>query len=316
MKRVVLYTRPGCHLCEEAESWLLEAGVSWQSADITADAALFERYRDRIPVIEVDGHAVLCAPITRTDVRRALGEQLVVNGSSRVTAAAGRLSAWLSRHWLAVINAALAVYIGLPFLAPVLEKSGHPFAAQVIYSSYRALCHELPQRSYFLFGEKAAYTLPELVDRVGEGNLPLYPWPSPFNGNELVGYKVALCQRDLAIYGTLLLSGLAFGLVRSRARPISFWVYILIGILPIALDGGSQLVSYIVPGLFPGGVPRESTWVLRTITGGAFGWASAWLVFPHLQVAFAEIGEKSGERLVLPPLAEVRPRHPGQSKQP
>ena len=238
------------------------------------------------------------------------------NGSSRVTAAADRLSVWLSRHWLAVINAALAVYIGLPFLAPVLEKSGHPFAAQIIYSSYRALCHELPQRSYFLFGEKAAYSLPELVDRAGEDNLPLYPWPSPFNGNEQVGYKVALCQRDLAIYGTLLLSGLVFGWVRSRARPISFWIYILIGILPMALDGGSQFVSYIVPGLFPGGVPRESTWVLRTITGGAFGWATAWLVFPHLQAAFAEIGEKSGERLAPPVPAEVRPRPPARLKQP
>jgi uncharacterized membrane protein len=238
------------------------------------------------------------------------------NGPNRVTAAADRLSVWLSKHWLALINVVLAVYVGLPFLAPVLERSGHLFAAQMIYSTYRALCHELPQRSYFLFGEKTVYSLPELVERVGEENLPLYPWPSPFNGNEQVGYKIALCQRDLAIYGTLLLSGLAFGLVRSRARPISFWAYIFIGVLPIALDGGSQLVSYLVPSLFPGGVPRESTWVLRTITGAAFGWATAWLVFPYLQAAFAEIGEKSNERLVPPPPAEVRPRPPAPLKQP
>jgi uncharacterized membrane protein len=167
-----------------------------------------------------------------------------------------------------------------------------------------------------LFGEKAVYSLPELVDRVGEDNLPLYPWPSPFNGNEQVGYKVALCQRDLAIYGMLLLSGLAFGLVRSRARPISFWLYVLIGVIPIGLDGGTQLVSYILPGLFPGGVPRESTWVLRTITGAAFGWTTAWLIFPHLQAAFAEIGEKSSERLVSPVPVEVSPRPPAQLKQP
>ena len=72
----MLYTRPGCHLCEEVESWLLEVGASWQSVDITADAALFEQYRYRIPVIDVDGHEVLGAPMTRADVRRALGEQL------------------------------------------------------------------------------------------------------------------------------------------------------------------------------------------------------------------------------------------------
>ena len=57
-----------------------------------------------------------------------------------------------------------------------------------------------------------------------------------------------------------------------------------------------------VPGL---GVPRESTWVLRTITGAAFGWATAWLVFPHLQAAFAEIGENSIERLAPPAPVEV-----------
>jgi uncharacterized membrane protein len=233
-----------------------------------------------------------------------------------VVVAADRLSVWLSGHWLALVNVALAIYIGLPFLAPVLNKLGHPFAAQIIYSTYRALCHELPQRSYFLFGEKIVYSLPELVQRVGEDNLPLYPWPSPFNGNEQVGYKIALCQRDLAIYGTLLLSGLAFGLVRSRARPISFWAYFLVGVLPMALDGGSQLVSYVVPGLFPGGVPRESSWLLRTLTGAMFGWATAWLAFPYLQAAFAEIGEKSNERLVPSSAAEALPRSPAQFKQP
>ena len=50
--------------------WLLEAGVTWQPADITADAALFERYKHRVPVVEWDGREVLCAPITRADVRR------------------------------------------------------------------------------------------------------------------------------------------------------------------------------------------------------------------------------------------------------
>jgi glutaredoxin len=67
---VVLYTRPGCHLCEEVEAWLLEVGVTWQPVDITADRALFERYKHRIPVVEWDGREVLSAPITRADVRR------------------------------------------------------------------------------------------------------------------------------------------------------------------------------------------------------------------------------------------------------
>jgi len=73
--RVILYARPGCHLCEEVEGWLLEAGIEWQPTDITSDPDLFERYKHRIPVIRVDERDVLCAPISRADVRRVfLGE--------------------------------------------------------------------------------------------------------------------------------------------------------------------------------------------------------------------------------------------------
>lgn len=220
-----------------------------------------------------------------------------VSASSRVNTTADRLTVWLSKHWLALINVFLAVYVGLPFLAPTLLETGHPVAANVIYTIYFPMCHQLPQRSYFLYGEKATYSLQELVDRVGEENLPLYPWPRLFNGNKQVGYKVAMCERDVAIFGGLLLSGLIFGLVRSRARPIPFWVYVLIGIVPMGLDGGSQLISYLVPSLF-GGVPRESTWVLRTFTGGLFGWATVWLAHPNLQATFAELGEISSRRLL------------------
>ncbi len=224
-----------------------------------------------------------------------------ITGSGRVSVFADRAVVWLSRHWLALINGVLAIYVGLPFLAPVMIESWHPFVAQVIYTIYAPLCHQLPQRSYFLYGEKPTYSLQELVDRVGEQNLPLYPWPRLFTGNVQVGYKVALCERDVAIYGALFLSGLAFSLVRTRARPLPFWAYVLIGIIPIGLDGGSQFISYLLQSLIPGisMVPRESTWLLRTITGGLFGWATAWLAFPNLQAAFAEVAEHSKERLGL-----------------
>jgi uncharacterized membrane protein len=216
--------------------------------------------------------------------------------SNRINTAADRISLWLSRHWLALINIVLAAYVGLPFLAPTLMEWGHPLAANIIYTIYSPLCHQLPQRSFFLYGDKAAYSLQDLVDRVGEDNLPLYPWPRAFIGNAQLGYKVAVCERDVAIYGGLLLSGLVFGLVRSRAKPISFLVYVLIGLVPMGLDGGSQFISYLVPSFF-GGVPRESTWLLRVVTGGLFGWATAWLAFPHMQAAFAEVAEIAGQRL-------------------
>lgn len=219
------------------------------------------------------------------------------NSPSRVSVIADRVVVWLSRHWLALVNTVLAVYVGLPFLAPVMIKSGFPFVANAIYTIYAPMCHQLPQRSYFLYGEKPAYSLQELADRVGEENLPLYPWPRLFNGNAQVGYKVALCERDLAIYGALLLGGVVFSLFRSRIGPLPFWAYILVGVIPMGLDGGSQFISYLLPAVVSDFVPRESTWLLRTITGALFGIATAWLAYPNLQAGFGEAAEHAGGRL-------------------
>ena len=70
---IVLYTKSGCHLCEEVEGWLLEAGVTWRPVDVAADPALYERYKYRIPVLDVDGREMLAAPITRDDVLGMIG---------------------------------------------------------------------------------------------------------------------------------------------------------------------------------------------------------------------------------------------------
>ncbi|HEX4206394.1 MAG TPA: glutaredoxin family protein [Ktedonobacteraceae bacterium] len=56
--KVTFYTKAGCHLCDEARDLLDEiAGqvdYDLTEIDIRSDAALFERYRYRIPVILVD----------------------------------------------------------------------------------------------------------------------------------------------------------------------------------------------------------------------------------------------------------------------
>ena len=59
--RVVLYSRPGCHLCDEARVVVREvcaaAREAWREVDIESDpsGALVERYGDYVPVVEVDG---------------------------------------------------------------------------------------------------------------------------------------------------------------------------------------------------------------------------------------------------------------------
>lgn len=57
--RVTLYTRPGCHLCDDArvvvERVCADLGESYAEIDITTDRTLLERFVEEIPVTYVDG---------------------------------------------------------------------------------------------------------------------------------------------------------------------------------------------------------------------------------------------------------------------
>jgi glutaredoxin len=57
--RVVVYSRPGCHLCEVAEATIAEicggTGDDWARVDITTDADLTARFTEQVPVTFVDG---------------------------------------------------------------------------------------------------------------------------------------------------------------------------------------------------------------------------------------------------------------------
>jgi glutaredoxin len=52
---VVLYTRAGCHLCDDARELLENHGLRPQPVDIDADPALRERFHECVPVVEIDG---------------------------------------------------------------------------------------------------------------------------------------------------------------------------------------------------------------------------------------------------------------------
>lgn len=58
-ERVVLYTRKGCHLCDNARDLVrgvcADEGVAWREVDIDSDALLRARLSDLTPVVEVDG---------------------------------------------------------------------------------------------------------------------------------------------------------------------------------------------------------------------------------------------------------------------
>lgn len=208
----------------------------------------------------------------------ATGQSAGSGVESRISRLANELVLAIARHWLAIFNSAWALYVLLPFLAPVFVQAGWYAPARLLYGIYSFLCHQLPDHSYFLFGPEAAPLLPALT---AAGMPPdLGPFQQrQFIGNEFIGYKVAICQRDVAIYGSVFLAGLLYGLVRKWVRPIPVWVFLVL-LLPMAVDGGTQLIGL-----------RESNWWLRTVTGGLFGAGAVWLAYPYIEEAMADVIE-------------------------
>ena len=74
--RVVLYSKPGCHLCEEMRALVDDvldgSDVAVREVDVTRDAALFERFRYDIPVLEIDGREVARHRVTEPVLVKAL----------------------------------------------------------------------------------------------------------------------------------------------------------------------------------------------------------------------------------------------------
>ena len=75
-RRVTVYHAAGCHLCERAlevvEAAHAELGFTLELVDIGGDLDLEARYRERLPVIEIDGEAAFTFFVTPVALRSAL----------------------------------------------------------------------------------------------------------------------------------------------------------------------------------------------------------------------------------------------------
>lgn len=200
-----------------------------------------------------------------------------------------KIASWFNKNYMAVICGLLFLFLFFAFLAPILMKIGWETPAHLIYWVYDAFCHQLAFRSWFLFGQQSFY--PRILAGIsgiqtyesitGDYQLNL-AFARNFKGDEQFGYKVALCQRDIAIYISLLISGLLFQLFGRRVKPISWYIWILIGLIPIGLDGISQFGGLGID--FLSWLPvRESTPLLRSLTGCLFGITTAFFIFPLIE---------------------------------
>lgn len=226
----------------------------------------------------------------------------------RFIIAVDRLVLIITRHWLTLAIVFLALFSGLPFLAPILMHYGITGPADLIYKGYGLTCHQLSFRTYFFFGEKPAYTIAELQNALNvtnPGGDALY-WRD-FIGNSQLGYKMAWCERDVSIYLAMLGAFIVFGLIRTRVVTLNWRVYLLF-VLPMAIDGVWQLFTSPLD-LLPFLPTHESSPELRAITGALFGFGSVWLVFPYVDQAMRDAYRDAKSQLerALAREAEQRP---------
>lgn len=276
---------------------------------IDKDEVLMRAYAEKSPLVEI-GPYKLQYPFDSPRLQVALGAaadrtrhmeeiggethaQRIEHG--KTVTKSDRLTLWFSDHYMLVFNLVMLFFVGIPFLAPTLMKVGAEVPAIVIYKLYSPFCHQLGYRSWFIFGEQAAYPR-ELAAQGGityEQASGLSPddllGGREFYGNEKIGYKVAICERDVAIYGSLLIFGLFFSTVGKKLKPLHWALWVLIGMVPMGLDGVSQLPSLLpIPESFKWLPIRESTPLLRTITGALFGLATGWFGYPYVRESVDE----------------------------
>ena len=228
-----------------------------------------------------------------------------------------RIVLGIARHWLLILNVALGIWVALPWLAPVFMHWGWRTAAGAIYTFYAFQCHQLPERSFFLFGPKLMYSLSEIqsVWQITANPFVLRQWI----GNVDMGWKVAWSDRMVSMYGMLFLSSLGFGLLRKRLKPLPLRVFVLL-LLPMAIDGTTHAISdlagigqgfrdtnvwlqVLTNNAFPitfyqgDALGSFNSW-MRLITGILFGIALVGFAYPYLNDSFADIARRAEATLM------------------
>ena len=147
-----------------------------------------------------------------------------------------RCGAILLRYWTHALTLVLGLIVLIAVLIPVLSYLGLDVLAKPLFFALHAICAQIPSHSFYLFG-----------------------------------HQLGLCERNLAIYGSMFLGCLVFVATKKRLPGIPWWLWLLL-ILPMALDGTTQMFGW-----------RESTWALRVVTGTLFGSGTTWFVLPLVQ---------------------------------
>jgi uncharacterized membrane protein len=208
---------------------------------------------------------------------------------------------WLGNHWFGTFLLIYGLWVFVPFLAPVFMNIGWSGAGKVVYFIYSFFCHQLPERSFFWFGQKAMYSLNEIQAAWQNTDNPMIL--RQFIGNETMGWKIAWSDRMISFYTSAWLFSVMWYPFRRKIKPIPWAGFILL-LLPIALDGSSHVISdlagiglgfrdtnawlavltdYALSSSFYAGDAWGSfNSIMRVATGLLAGLGIVWLVFPYV----------------------------------
>ena len=170
------------------------------------------------------------------------------------------------KHWLGIFIVAYGAWVWAPLLAPFFMHNGWTAPADAVYFTYSLFCHQLPERSLFFYGPQTMYSL-EQIGQVWstENQLVL----RQFVGTQEMGWKMAWSDRMISTYGGVWLGAVLYAILGKRAPRIPLWLWIAVGVVPLALDGLTHFVNDIVAGSSGQGFRDTNDW-LRVLTGNAF----------------------------------------------
>jgi len=209
-------------------------------------------------------------------------------------------------HWFTIFGIIMGVVVALPFLAPIFMATGWSASGKAIYFIYSFLCHQLPERSYFLLGLKLTYSLAEIQAAWQNTTNPLIL--RQFIGNPEMGWKVAWSDRMVSMYTATWIFGILWWPFRHRLKPLPWWGLALF-LLPMAVDGSSHFLSDLAGigegfrdsnawlatltnnafsfGFYVGDAWGSFNSIMRLLTGILFGIGAVWFSFPYLDLAYS-----------------------------
>jgi uncharacterized membrane protein len=208
---------------------------------------------------------------------------------------------WISVHWFETFLIVYGLWVFAPFLAPVFMQLGWTGAGKAIFFLYSFFCHQLPERSFFLFGEKTMYSLSEIQAVWQDTSNPMIL--RQFIGNEEMGWKVAWSDRMISFYTSVWFFALLWYPLRRRIKTVSWAGFVLL-LFPLVIDGSTHMLSDLagigqgfrdanawlailtnnsLPATFYTGDALGSfNSIMRFITGLLAGLGIVWLAFPYM----------------------------------